>query len=372
MSKKMKPLNKAMNDVDKFLYTGSVDKETRSSFSLVNFRSLILLNLFAGGTWYNIISYGGKERVNHPLHVDEVSPRGFGGLKGRRVEITLKGHHGIVLKGGLYFLDKPKGKLWVIVFSGSGGSPEEYCQSIIRSYFRETAVQDLIAGVLLVDYRGFGVSRATLDRYALIGYIPYWTYMPTEAGLYTDAEASLAYLKSLGVKDKDIILHGFSLGSGPATELAVRHPTLGGLILHGPMQSSAYNARQSVSGSLSNYAGEITEKNAAFDNLKKMKDVKIPVCISCGPNDDGMWQQSLALRNEYVKQHKKLPWIVTHGGEHAAPFGAGLADGQAAMFAPATDFNIPRWNHANKVWEKVKVKYDAQKELVAFLKAVTT
>lgn len=59
-------------------------------------------------------------------------------------------------------------------------------------------------GVLLPDYRGYGGSGGS----------------PTEEGLYADADASVEFLSSRGVKS--IVYFGKSLGSGVALDLAAR------------------------------------------------------------------------------------------------------------------------------------------------------
>ena len=61
-------------------------------------------------------------------------------------------------------------------------------------------------GVLLVEYRGYGVSGGT----------------PDEEGLYRDATAALDWLASRGVGPDRVVLSGTSLGSGVAAEMARR------------------------------------------------------------------------------------------------------------------------------------------------------
>ena len=43
---------------------------------------------------------------------------------------------------------------------------------------------------------------------------------PTEKGLYDDGKSAINWLAKKGVREKDIILYGESLGTGVATELA--------------------------------------------------------------------------------------------------------------------------------------------------------
>ena len=62
-------------------------------------------------------------------------------------------------------------------------------------------------GVLLVEYRGYGASRGAV---------------PTEDGLYLDAECALDMLARRGVGPARVVLWGTSLGTGVAAEMARR------------------------------------------------------------------------------------------------------------------------------------------------------
>ena len=53
---------------------------------------------------------------------------------------------------------------------------------------------------------------------------------PTEKNLYNDASKTIEWLNSKGVKNKDIILYGESLGTGVVVELA-QHGNYNGIIL---------------------------------------------------------------------------------------------------------------------------------------------
>lgn len=61
-------------------------------------------------------------------------------------------------------------------------------------------------GVVLVEYRGYGISRGT----------------PDEQGLYDDAEAVLDALAARGIGRERVVLSGTSLGTGVAAEMARR------------------------------------------------------------------------------------------------------------------------------------------------------
>lgn len=77
-------------------------------------------------------------------------------------------------------------------------------------------------GLLLAEYRGYSGNEGT----------------PTETGLYQDADAYLAYLKSQ-YPNTHIIAYGQSLGSGVAVDLVARNPqSFIGLVLEVPFDSA--------------------------------------------------------------------------------------------------------------------------------------
>src|SRR5690606_7814129 len=59
------------------------------------------------------------------------------------------------------------------------------------------------------------------------------TGTPSEKGFHIDAKAGLDWLKAQGIPASDIIVHGYSIGSGPATRLVAEND-VGALILEAP------------------------------------------------------------------------------------------------------------------------------------------
>jgi pimeloyl-ACP methyl ester carboxylesterase len=82
--------------------------------------------------------------------------------------------------------------------------------------------------ILLFDYRGYGWSDGR----------------SSEAGLYRDAEAVLAHLRSDARVDPErIVYFGRSLGSAVAVELATRHPPMA-LVIETPFPSLRWLAHE--------------------------------------------------------------------------------------------------------------------------------
>ena len=112
---------------------------------------------------------------------------------------------------------------WVLISHGNygnigyGGRPQFY------AWFR-----DLGVNLFAYDYRGFGASDG----------------VPSEAGVYADADAAYRYLTdSLRVPPSRIILFGHSLGTGVTIELA-RHVPAAGLIVEDAYTSVAERGQE--------------------------------------------------------------------------------------------------------------------------------
>ena len=109
-----------------------------------------------------------------------------------------------------WWLPPPQGGPVILYFDGNGGRPEMWST-------RWEDIQDGGAGFLALYYRGYSGSTGT----------------PTEAGLNIDARAGYDWLIAQGYQPRDIVIHGFSLGSGVAVRLASERPARA-LILEAP------------------------------------------------------------------------------------------------------------------------------------------
>jgi hypothetical protein len=111
--------------------------------------------------------------------------------------------------------------------------------------------------VLAFDYRGFGRSAG----------------MPSEANVQEDAEAAFQWLIDQGVPAGRIILWGHSLGSGPAMELAARHP-VAGLVTFGAFTSVPDRGAELYPWLPVRWIATIQ-----FDNRRRIGDVRVPVVL---------------------------------------------------------------------------------------------
>lgn len=123
-------------------------------------------------------------------------------------------------------------------------------------------------GVLMMDYRGYGLSEGS----------------PTEAGLTADVNACLDWLIEQGAPAENVFLYGFSLGSAPATEIAAHRKDyeVAGLILEAPFASADNIAEESTLINVD--AGFVV--TLSFDNAEEIKLVEQPLMWLHGTLDD--------------------------------------------------------------------------------------
>jgi pimeloyl-ACP methyl ester carboxylesterase len=150
----------------------------------------------------------------------------------------------------------------VLMFHGNGYVLEEMARSEALS------LHEIGANLLLVDYRGYGGSTLVAPR---------------ESSVQEDARAALRYLRDRrGVPIERIYVLGRSIGSGPATQLAVENPGLAGLILESPFSSIDEAARAMPA---SRFFPVHWLLRTHFDNLSKIASVRVPVLVVCGAED---------------------------------------------------------------------------------------
>ena len=135
-------------------------------------------------------------------------------------------------------------------------------------------------GFLALAYRGFSGS----------------TGKPTEKGLLIDGLAAYDWLRAKGFGDRDIVLHGHSLGTGVATYIATQRPARA-LILEAPFTAAVDVAQERYP-----FVPVGLLMQDQFRNRDRIKDVHIPVMIVHGTADTTVpfaeGQRLFALANE--------------------------------------------------------------------------
>jgi len=172
-----------------------------------------------------------------------------------------------------------------LYFDGNGGAPEMWDE-------RWRAIQEHGAGFLAVYYRGYSGSTGS----------------PSEAGLITDARAGYDWLMARGYTPEQIVIHGFSLGSAVAVQLAAERPARA-LILEAPMTGIDDIVRAHAPGG---FAGFMRDRYKSREFIAR---VRYPILIAHGDADSvipfAMGQAMFALANE-----PKL-FVRVEGGDHA-------------------------------------------------------
>lgn len=122
-------------------------------------------------------------------------------------------------------------------------------------------------GVLMMDYRGFGMSEGE----------------STEQGLFDDTEVCINWLKDQGAQPQNTFYYGYSLGCIPAIEMAAYKTdfTPAKLMIESPLASVEYLTQSST---LINVDSKFVT-SLEFNNAETIKDVKIPLLWMHGRED---------------------------------------------------------------------------------------
>ncbi len=149
--------------------------------------------------------------------------------------------------------DKP----WLIYFHGNASNISYHLSYTTR------LAEELQVNLLLAEYRGFFKSEGKAF----------------EKGIVQDARRYYDYLIEQGVAPKNIILYGFSLGSGIATDLASK-VDIAALILEAPYTSVPEAAQAAYGPWLP--TGLIRNRYAS---IKKIASIDAPLFIAHGEQD---------------------------------------------------------------------------------------
>jgi pimeloyl-ACP methyl ester carboxylesterase len=205
---------------------------------------------------------------------------------------------------------RPSDKV-LLMFHGNGYVLEQAAGRVgeVQSLHR------LGPNLLLVDYRGYGSSSPGI---------------PNETRVYEDARASLGYLlDQRHASLHDVIFMGRSIGTGPATQMAVEHPDAGGLILESPFTSVPAAAR--AIWYLRAFPLSLVVHNR-FDNLSKIGSVHVPVFITVGAQDTLTPPKMAEALFQHANQPKQL--YLVPGADHngIVEIGGGQLESQISGF----------------------------------------
>jgi fermentation-respiration switch protein FrsA (DUF1100 family) len=198
-------------------------------------------------------------------------------------EVSLTTTDGVRLEAWYWPGERPA---TLVIFHGNGGHRGHRLEWV-------EALHALGWGVFILDYRGYGGSEGS----------------PSEDGLYHDAEAALAWLKSHTVaKQSKIVLFGESLGGGVAVEMARRHPPAALLL------QSAFSSAIDVGKSAYPFLPVSALMRDRFENVTKIGEVQCPLLMIHGNNDSIVPMRFGRKLFDAANEPKK--WYEVEGAGH--------------------------------------------------------
>jgi uncharacterized protein len=222
--------------------------------------------------------------ANRAVYYPSKYPEGFWDTQGlvRASDAWIEASDGVKLNG--WWVQREGSPLATLFLHGNAGNITN----------RAPRIQEIVAAgssVLMLDYRGYGKSSGR----------------PSEQGLYRDSEAGFAYLLGKGYRAEQIILHGESLGTAVAIDLASRRPCAA-LILEAPFTSAS-----DVAGTVVPFVGPLLVRT--YNSLPKIRSIRVPMLFMHGDRDEVI---PLRLGQELfaAAQGSKTFWVIPGAGHN--------------------------------------------------------
>ena len=170
-------------------------------------------------------------------------------------EVKVNTDDNIDLLGWYHEKDIKKNKT-ILFFHGNAGSLENRIHKL--NHFR-----DMNVNFLIIAWRGFSGNKGK----------------PSEEGLYEDGKSAINWLVNRGIKKKNIVIYGESLGTGVGTHLA-QNENFAGIILETPFTSMIDAAKNFYP-----YIPVGLLLKDKFDNKSKIININSPILIMHGEAD---------------------------------------------------------------------------------------
>lgn len=218
-------------------------------------RRFLLTFLIAFGVLYLALGawlYFGQRSI---LYVPDTTryPPEMAGLSDME-DVRFEAADGVLISG--WYKKGPPGNPIIVYFHGNGGNNINHSRNA-------KPMLEAGYGLLLVEYRGYGGNPGG----------------PSEEGLYNDGRGALNFLKSEGYTEEDMILFGYSLGTGVAIKMA-EETSPKALILQAPYTSIADVAQ----GRYWFMPVQLLIKDR-FDAADAVGGVKAPILVQMGTRD---------------------------------------------------------------------------------------
>ena len=233
--------------------------------------------------------------ANHSVYFPSKYPDGFWDLQSRlgAADVWLNTADGVRIHA---WQVRRADALVTLFFHGNAGN-----LTYREPHFREITTAG--SSILMLDYRGYGKSAGR----------------PAEHGLYADADAAYDYLLKSGYRAGQIVIHGESLGTAVAVNLASRRPCAG-LVLEAPFTSARDVARTVLP-----VIGPIVVWG--FNSREKIDRVHAPMLFIQGDRDE-IIPLRLGQALYAAAPEPKSFWVVPGAGHNDIVEAGGAAYGQ--------------------------------------------
>jgi fermentation-respiration switch protein FrsA (DUF1100 family) len=224
-----------------------------------------------------------------------VADLGAAGLAEQMTEVAIKTTDGLTLASWWASPTRPDRRTIVYLHGNAGHRGS-----------RAGRIRDYLAagyGVLLVGYRGYGGNPG----------------QPTEAGLYDDARANLAFLAAQNVRPEHTVLLGESLGTAVAIQMAIEVPILA-LVLEAPLASVLHSARARYP--LFAFDFLVRDK---FNSLRKIGKVKVPLLLIHGEKDRTTAVRFGRMIYDAANEPKRAHFVAEAGHNDLLEYGMATA-----------------------------------------------
>lgn len=194
------------------------------------------------------------------------------------------------LHGWFFRAERQPETATIVYFHGNGGNISNV--SWVGQWYAKRGFN-----VLLFDYRGYGASEGQAGH---------------ESGLYADGDAAVAFvIHEKGARPENLVLHGQSLGTAVAADVASRRE-VGAVILESGF-SSASSVASSALPWLPRWLHFMARND--FESARKLATVRAPVLITHGDPDPVIPTGEAQLLFAAANEPKQL-LILREGGHN--------------------------------------------------------
>ncbi|CAD8061565.1 unnamed protein product [Paramecium sonneborni] len=234
-----------------------------------------------------------RQQMRNPKNQDQYPSQEFNFISNELKAMEIDNNPGLPISS--YVLESKSGNLIASIYIEYQKSQ----QIILYSHGNSTdiglmfdtyvdIVMECQINLFSYDYSGYGQST---------GY-------PTDINLLYDIDSAYLFLvDQLQFEPRNIIIYGYSIGSGPSTNLASRH-NVGGLIIHSGLSSGLRVIDPNI---------KQTSYYDIFPNIDYIVDVTAPVFLLHG-GADSMISVVHAEQLAQNTNHLFSVWLVENGG----------------------------------------------------------